>query len=71
MRATARDVRKPLLLEEFGKKLLDSAGEASAWNIAEKRDHVFRVTYDAVWEQIQAGSAVAGTVRTCFIILTG
>lgn len=60
-RETARAVRKPLLLEEFGKALAPmERGNAAA--VAAKRDHVFRLTYDAVWEQIEAGSAVIGTL---------
>jgi hypothetical protein len=54
------NIKKPLLLEEFGKRLDNS--ENTPEIIAKKRDHVFRVTYNEIWKHIEAQSPVVGSL---------
>jgi hypothetical protein len=49
---------KPLVLEEVGLKL---SGDATAADIASKRDPIFSGCYDAVEESISAGGALVGS----------
>jgi len=57
---TRATLRKPLLLEEFGKRILPA--ELSAASIVALRDRVYRLTYALVEAHVARGSPLVGSL---------
>lgn len=57
--SAAKRINKPLLFEEFGKKL---ENPTSTGDISKLRDPVFATTYDAVEKAIQSGEPLLGSM---------